>query len=881
MNKGVHKTLSEEQIANLAKFPAENPNPVLRISKDGTILFANNAGAVVLQTWQRRVGQPLPDECRQRAKEALSSGKVSTFEFNCHDGRTFLVTLAPVVEEGYLNAYGADITERKRIEAALKESEAKYRDLIEGMSDVIYTVDTQGIVTSVSKADRAVFGRDTAEIIGRHFTGFLVPEYIPDATAAFERVLCGESITVETVAFDNSGKQLHIELSLIPTIRNGKVAGAHGIIRNITAGKKLEQALRESEKKYRDIVEKEKDIIYTLDEQGNITFVSPAVERILGYRAEELMGRNVISLIPKQFQDRALARLKELLKSGELTAETILLDKNGRSHFVEYSSTVIEDANKIVGARGIARDVTERKKAEEELRKSEIKYRTLLENLPQKIFLKDAASIYISCNENYARDLKIKAEEITGKTDYNFYPKELAEKYRADDRRIIESGDITDIEEKYILQGQESVVHTVKTPVRDGHGNVAAILGIFWDITERKKAEEALRELELRYRTLFENLPVGVGLASTDGKVLSCNDSMLRMTGYSDAEIKQINLKDAYVSAADRGLLLKELQTNGFVHSFEVQLKRKDGTAYWVSLTIVPFTLSGERSLLTVAVDITDCRRMQANLEESRKELEIRVEQRTAELASANAALKSELAERSKAEQQILTHQRQLQSLALALSLAEERLRRRIAADVHDQISQNLAMSKIRLEALRQAAPSQEFAGSLDEICDLMAEAIKNTRSLTFELSPPALQEIGLDAGIESLLKQIETQHGLATQFQADGQPKRLDQDAQILIFQAVREALANVVKHAQARHVKVISRSLGTGMQVIIEDDGVGFDLSRLQRQDDSIAGFGLFSMRERLKHLDGHVDIVSAPGRGTRVTLVVNVSCGSQDNR
>ncbi len=134
----------------------------------------------------------------------------------------------------------------------------------------------------------------------------------------------------------------------------------------------------------------------------------------------------------------------------------------------------------------------ERKRAEEALRESEKKHRELTENLPQRIFHKDTNLVYVSCNKHYAKDLGITPDEITGKTDFDFYPKEVAEKYRADDRRLMESGHTEEIEETYIQDGQELTVQTVKTPQIDGANNVTGILGIFWDISERKQAETAL-----------------------------------------------------------------------------------------------------------------------------------------------------------------------------------------------------------------------------------------------------------------------------------------------------------------------------------------------------------------------------------------------------
>jgi len=143
----------------------------------------------------------------------------------------------------------------------------------------------------------------------------------------------------------------------------------------------------------------------------------------------------------------------------------------------------------------------------------------------------------VSCNENLARDFKIKSEEIAGKTDYDLVPKELAEKYRADDKRIIESGEAETIEEKYIQEGEERIIHTVKTPVRDAQGNVIGLLGIFWDITERKKAEEALRESRRRFRSLVEATSDWVWEIDQNGIYTYSSPKVKDLLGYEPEEI--------------------------------------------------------------------------------------------------------------------------------------------------------------------------------------------------------------------------------------------------------------------------------------------------------------------------------------------------------
>jgi signal transduction histidine kinase len=231
-----------------------------------------------------------------------------------------------------------------------------------------------------------------------------------------------------------------------------------------------------------------------------------------------------------------------------------------------------------------------------------------------------------------------------------------------------------------------------------------------------------------------------------------------------------------------------------------------------------------------------------------------------------------ELTKRKSAEEQLTEFQERLRSLTSQLSLAEERERRRIAVYLHDNIGQKLAISSIKLGQLKDAAlaaESEPLVAGLNEIRLLFKQIIQDTKSLTFKISSPILYELGLEAAVEWLTEELQNQHAIPTYFEDDNQPKPLDEDLRVLVFQAVNELLLNVVKHARARHVQVSMWRHNGQMHIGIHDDGVGFNVtemsSRWGRKD---GGFGLFSIRERLKAFGGNLDVKST-SHGTTITL------------
>jgi PAS domain S-box-containing protein len=184
---------------------------------------------------------------------------------------------------------------------------------------------------------------------------------------------------------------------------------------------------------------------------------------------------------------------------------------------------------------------------------SEFEYRTLFENIPQKIFFKDADSVYLRVNASFARDMGISADDFVGKTDFDFFSKELADKYRADDRRIMSSGMAEEWDEEYSYQGETRAVRTLKAPARDADGNVVGVIGIFWDITKRKMVEARLQK-EINFtNTLIHASPAFFVAIAPDGKTLLMNQSMLNALGYDLEEVVGKDYLLNFVPEAERG----------------------------------------------------------------------------------------------------------------------------------------------------------------------------------------------------------------------------------------------------------------------------------------------------------------------------------------
>ena len=387
----------------------------------------------------------------------------------------------------------------------------------------------------------------------------------------------------------------------------------------------------------------------------------------------------------------------------------------------------------------------------------------------------------------------------------------------------------------------------IEAPQQDGSFCKTAVT----DITARKRAEESLQQERNLLRTLIDNLPDFVYVKDAQGRFVAANRAAARimgaatpgdLIGKTDADFYPAELAAEYRRDEQRMAGTGEPLVGKDEPHVDAAGKRRA-----ILTTKVPLKDSQGRvvGLVGVSRDVTDRKRVEEELRLLNRTLEERVAQRTEEAGRRTA---------------------ELRGLACELIQAEDRQRRRLAQALHDGLQQLLVASRMKIGRLRLRATEPTLAEKLAEVEQILDESISESRSLTLELSPPVLHEAGLAGALQWLAQQMEKQHGLSVGVQIDPAAEPGDEASRVFLFQAVRELLFNVVKHAQAASAQVcLTRGEGTTIRVDVGDDGIGVDLVR------QAWGFGLATVHERLELLGGRMEMHASPGRGTEVSIFV----------
>ncbi len=436
---------------------------------------------------------------------------------------------------------------------------------------------------------------------------------------------------------------------------------------------------------------------------------------------------------------------------------------------------------------------------------------------------------FIRVNRAYAEADARVPEFFIGKNHFALYPNEENE---AIFRKVVETGEPYFTFEKpfeYAEHPERGITYWDWSlqPVKDPGGKVSGVVLSLVNVTERKRAQEAGRESEHRYRTLFEESRDAVYITTRDGKFIDINQSTLDLFGYDREELMGMNIRQIYAHPEDRQRFQAVIERTGSVRDYEIKFRGKDGTELDCLLTAA-LRRAHEGSVLGyqgIIRDITDRKRAEEALRESEE---------------------------------------QLRYLSSQLLTAQEKERERIARELHDGIGQSLSAVKFGVEnGLKQI--NKETAGPrvkrLEAVIPMIQDSIEEVRKIAMDLRPSVLDDLGILATIAWFCREFQAIYsGIRIEQQLDIREDEVPDPLKTAIYRVLQEALNNVAKHSNANLANISLRRMDGMIELVIEDNGMGFDLEEASRK-----GLGLSSMKERTELSSGSFTIESATGAGT----------------
>ncbi len=766
---------------------------------------------------------------------------------------------------------------------ALREGEMRFRSLVETTSDWIWEVDVNGIYTYVSPKVKDLIGFEPEEVIGKAAFDLMPPDEAKRVSLLFADIVkSGKPFaTLENTILDKNGRAVVVETSGVPIIdERGNLLGYRGIDRDITERKRAEKALHDSEEIYRTLVENIGLGVTLIGADYRVIMTNATQGRLFKKSRDKFVGEYCFREFEKRDAVCSHCPGKRAMTTGrpaEVETEGVR-DDGSRFPVCIRAFPVYEADGKIKGFIEVVEDVTEQKKAMRALEESEKRYKMLFDKAAEGIIVADIKTKrFRYANPAMCRMLGYSERELTNIGVADVHPKESLERVfgefeaQARGERVLASeipclrkdgkiiyadisatnmvidevncnvGFFTDVTDRVRAEEQlRRARDELEERVEQRTADLARVNeDLLNQISEREMAEKACRVAEERFRHIFENALVGIYRTTPDGRILMANPAVIKMLGYSSFEqLAKINLeKEGFEPTYPRSFFKEEIEKDDSVRGLEYIWIKRDGTRLYVRESAVAVR-DNEGKVVYYEGTVED------------------------------------ITERKKAEEKLMDYQKQLRSLALELSLSEEKVRRQMATSVHDHLGQNLAISKIKLDSLQKSVSSPELIGMVDEVRDLLGQTIESARSLTFELSPPVLYELGFEAAVEWLVRYVKKRDGLSAEFRDDGKDKPLNDKVRVLLFQSVRESLHNVTKHAHAKKVTVSVCRADDEIQVTVVDDGIGFDVSKIRSGGLDGGGFGLFSISERLENVGGRFSIESKPRGGTRVFLAAPIS-------
>ncbi|MFA5251900.1 MAG: PAS domain S-box protein [Phycisphaerae bacterium] len=765
-----------------------------------------------------------------------------------------------------------------------------------------WRLDVQQNKLTWSDESYRIFGVSVGTILTyESFFTYIHPDDREYVDKKWKAALNGEKYDIEhRIVVDGQIKWVR-ERAELDFEKEGTLLGGFGTVTDITRRKDAEEALRKAHDELEGrvtertaqlaqqaaLLELADDAILVRDFDGQITFWNQGAVKTYGYTAKQAIGSITRELLKTVFPEPLDEIKSDVIANSHWEGELLHTRSDGRQIVVASRWALQQDENgRSLGILEINRDITEQKQMESRNRITNVLLELFAQKTSRKAYLDSVVNtirdwsgcqcvgirlansdglIPYESQIGFSDEFVETENKLCLKTDACICIRAITQSPERQDMPLLTprgsfySGNTFKFVDSLTEKGKKryrgycmrhgfaslavvpiryrnkvlGAIHLAdkkenKTPAQTVEfiENIAMLIG---EAVHRFDIETELRESEERYRQLVELSPEGIGV-ERDDKIVFINTAAARLLdAKSSAELIGKSILDFvhpdYRKRTHRQLEFLRRKQKALPLRENIFL-RVDRTPIDVEVAATPLVYENRPAAQIVFRDIT---------------------------------------ERKLAQERIIADQKQLRLLTAELLLTEERERHEIAMALHDSLGPILAFSKREIGTLQKSAPA-EIAEALKNIGDNISQAVKQTRTLTFDLSPPTLYTLGFEIAIEELLERFCQEHKLEYSFQNSDASKPLTDPVKVLLYRSIRETLINIAKHARAKLVKIAISRADNDIEVIIEDDGRGFDVSAVKEKS---KGLGLFSVRERLRHIGGKLEIESKRDKGTHITL------------
>ncbi|MFO7890422.1 MAG: PAS domain S-box protein [bacterium] len=614
---------------------------------------------------------------------------------------------------------------------------------------------------------------------------------------------------------------------------------------------------------FKNVLDAMADLVYIVNKDREIQYINPAMKKVFGSKD----GKKCYEYLSDLSMTCPWCSHENVLDGHTIRREWYCQKKDRIYDVIE---TPLHNENGQVFKLKIMRDITDLKRWEQKLQNERDLLKNIMENTHSMMAYLDKDFNFIHVNTAYAEGSGYSVKELIGRNHFDLFPNQ--ENY-AIFKKVRDTGNSIGLKDKpftFAHQPERGVTYWNWTlnPITNSAGDTENLVLTLEETTKRKRIENKLKESEARYKLAQKAAHIGTWDWDIKTGKLVWSEEVETLFGLQTGEFKNdykefVKLihpedREKVQSAIDRCIEVKE------DYDVEHRIIWPDGSIHW--LREMGNVICDEKQLavrmLGIVQDITEQKEAREILENTREQLERGVKKRTEELEKLNTILQQEIAERK-------NYQEQLHSLMSRMTKMEEQARRRIATGLHDRIVQSLALTKIKLEKIIDNNEDIKLKDTLEEIHQLVDQNINETRSLTFEISPPILYEMGLVSAIEWLADKMSKKHDLDITVKNDGEFTSMDDNIRNILFQTVQELLNNIQEHAGASQAEIQIAEEEDNIVIQIKDNGVGFKVSEVKPDMSRLTGFGLFNIKERLKYVKGQCRITSGKNQGTTVVI------------